>query len=532
MTIKSKGDSIWFRLFHFKRILSPHFYHNSKEIVKRKIKKIVVANRGEIALRIMRTCREMGIQTVAVYSDVDRMLPFVRFSDKAFCIGAPQPKESYLDAEKIIDVAKKTNADAIHPGYGFLSENSSFAKLVEENGIIFIGPSSKAIETLGDKTKAKQLLRNSNVPTVPGTDEPITDIQQAKIIAKEISFPVLIKAAAGGGGKGMRIVEREEELEDAIRLCQSEALNSFKDSRVFIEKYLQNPRHIEIQILGDSYGNIIHLGERECSIQRRHQKIIEESPSPIVTEELRTRMGNAAVEVAKLANYSNAGTVEFLVDEKRNFYFLEVNTRLQVEHPVTELVTGIDLVREQIRVAEGEKLAFTQSDISLKGSAIECRIYAEDSANNFFPSTGAINYLHSPSGVGVREDKGIDEGNEISIYYDPMIAKLITYSDSRITSTKRMKRALSEYIIDGVQTNIQACLQIISQKDFFDGNLDTSFITKHFPNGFQNESSEEEKIAAAVFTVLFEKNNSTQNKIKPSNGTNSVWKKKRIGNFR
>ena len=478
----------------------------------------------------------MGIATVAVYSEVDAMLPFVRFADESYCIGKPEPKESYLNAEKIIAAAKKTNTDAIHPGYGFLSENAPFAKLVSDNGIIFIGPSAKAIETLGDKTKAKQLLRNSNVPTVPGTDKPIETIDEAKRIAKEISFPILIKAAAGGGGKGMRIVEREEGLEDAIRLCQSEAQNSFKDSRVFIEKYLKNPRHIEIQILGDTFGNVIHLGERECSIQRRHQKIIEESPSPILTKDLRERMGNAAVEVAKLANYSNVGTVEFLVDEKRNFYFLEVNTRLQVEHPVTELVTGIDLVKEQIRVAEGEKLAFQQSDISFRGNAIECRVYAEDSANNFFPSIGKINYLRSPSGNGVREDKGIDEGNEISIYYDPMISKLITYSDSRITSIERMKRALNEYIIDGVSTNISACIEILSHKDFIVGNLSTGFIPQHFSDGFTNSISEEEKEIIAIMTALSEKNNS--NKITSSNNktkSNFVelnWRKKRLENYR
>jgi acetyl-CoA carboxylase biotin carboxylase subunit len=498
--------------------------------LKRKIKKILVANRGEIAMRIMRTCREMNIGTVAVYSEIDRLMPFVTYADEAYCIGPAPAKESYLNAEKIINIARKTKADAIHPGYGFLSENSSFAKSVIESGMTFIGPSANAIETLGDKTKAKQLLRNSNVPTVPGIDEPIADEQHAKDIAKKISYPVLIKAAAGGGGKGMRIVESENEMGNAIRLCQSEAMNAFKDSRVFLEKYLRNPRHIEIQILGDLYGNVIHLGERECSIQRRHQKIIEESPSPIVTDSLRQMMGNAAIEVAKLANYSNAGTIEFLVDEKQNFYFLEVNTRLQVEHPVTEFVTGIDLVQEQIRIASEEMMSLTQENIFLRGNAIECRIYAEESFNNFFPSTGKITYMRSPSGTGIREDKGIEEGNEISLYYDPMISKLISFSSSRASAIRRMIRALDEYVISGVATNIPACLQILEHQDFLDGKIDTNFIQRNFPSGFQEKKIQEEAIVAALATVL--RKNRTTVTAKKHSTNNLGWKNKKLINYR
>jgi len=472
----------------------------------------------------------MNIATVSVYSEIDRMMPFVSYADEAYCIGAAPAKESYLDAVKIIDVAWKSKADAIHPGYGFLSENSSFAKFAEESGIVFIGPSANAIETLGDKTKAKQLLRNSNVPIIPGIDEPITDLQQAKGIAQKISYPVLIKAAAGGGGKGMRIVESEAEFENAVRLCQNEAMNAFKDSRVFIEKYLHNPRHIEIQILGDVYGNIVHLGERECSIQRRHQKIIEESPSPIMTNALRNKMGNAAKEVAKLANYSNAGTVEFLMDDKENFYFLEVNTRLQVEHPVTELVTGIDLVREQIRVASEEEISFTQEDIILRGNAIECRIYAEESFNNFYPSTGKITYMRSPSGIGIREERGIEEGNEISLYYDPMISKLISYSSSRIFAIQRMIRALNEYVISGVATNIPACLQILEHQDFLEGTIDTNFLQRNFPSGFQEKKLQEEALVAAIATVLHK--HRTLVVTKKNSTIGSQWKNKKLEQYR
>jgi propionyl-CoA carboxylase alpha chain len=475
----------------------------------------------------------MGITTVAVYSEADRTSPHVLYADEAYCIGAPPAKESYLRGDTIIEVATQCNADAIHPGYGFLSENSAFATLTRDAGIIFIGPSPEAIKQLGDKTKAKQLLRDTNVPTVPGTDEAIASSKEAQRIAQEIGYPVLIKAAAGGGGKGMRVIKRAEELENAIRLAQSEAFNAFKDDRVFIEKYIASPRHIEFQILADNYGNVIHLGERECSIQRRHQKIIEESPSPVMTQELREKMGNAAVAVARSAGYSNAGTVEFLVDENHNYYFLEVNTRLQVEHPVTEIVTGIDIVREQIHIAEGEQLRWKQEDINFRGHAIECRVYAEDPANNFLPSIGKIHYLHSPGGVGVREDRGIAQGNEVTIYYDPMLAKLITYGENRNTAIQRMVSALQEYSISGVITNIAACISILQHKEFNEGNITTGFIQQFFPEGFKEQISDEEYIISAIASAVMMNKHSNeirQNTINPTHA--SQWKQQRKTTYR
>ena len=455
------------------------------------------------------------------------------YADEAYYIGASPAKESYLCGEKIIEVAKKSNADAIHPGYGFLSENSAFARMVRDAGIIFIGPSPEAIEQLGDKTKAKQLLRRTTVPTVPGTDEAIESLEEAKRIAESIGYPVLIKAAAGGGGKGMRIVERAEELENALRLAQSEALNAFKDARVFIEKYIAAPRHIEFQILADNYGNVIHLGERECSIQRRHQKIIEESPSPIMTKELREQMGEAAVAVAQSAGYTNAGTVEFLVDEKRNYYFLEVNTRLQVEHPVTELVTGIDIVREQIRIAEGDTLRWKQNEIRLRGHSMECRIYAEDPSNNFFPSIGTIQYLRSPNGVGVREERGIEEGNDVSIFYDPMLAKLIAYGENREIVLARMIRALQEYRIAGVITNISACISLIQHKEFYKGNINTGFINTYFGDGFPQNISDEEYCVSAIAAVMLmenKRNSNVQTSVQQVHS--SQWKNKKFTEYR
>ena len=410
--------------------------------------KILVANRGEIALRVMRTARAMGIGTVAVYSEADRHAPHVKYADEAVLLGPAPSSESYLVMDKVIAAAKSTGADGIHPGYGFLSENSEFANKIAAEGIIFIGPGQKAIETMGSKLAAKDAVRAYDIPLVPGIDEAISDPKKAKMIAKEIGFPILIKASAGGGGKGMRVVESEDVLEEQMNRAISEALSAFGDGSVFIEKYISSPRHIEIQVLADSHGNVVHLFERECSIQRRHQKVVEEAPSAVLTPELRERMGEAAIKVAKSCKYEGAGTVEFLLDSDNNFYFLEMNTRLQVEHPVTEYITGVDLVAEQIKVARGEKLSFTQDDLKIKGHAVELRIYAEDPLNDFLPSMGILETYIRPTGEGVRLDDGYEQGMEIPIYYDPMIAKLITYADTRTAAIQKMKLAIADYKID------------------------------------------------------------------------------------
>ncbi|MDX1629726.1 MAG: acetyl-CoA carboxylase biotin carboxylase subunit, partial [Fulvivirga sp.] len=414
-----------------------------------KIKKLLVANRGEIALRILRTAKEMGIATVAVFSEADRNALHVRHADEAVCIGPPASSESYLRIDKIIDVCKKLNVDAIHPGYGFLSENAEFAKQVTAHGIIFIGPSPEAISVMGSKLAAKAAVSKYDVPLVPGTDEAISDVQEAKKIAKEIGYPILIKASAGGGGKGMRIVEDEKDFSEQMDRAVSEAKSAFGDGAVFIEKFITSPKHIEFQILGDQHGNVVHLFERECSIQRRHQKVIEEAPSAVMTPEKRKAMGEAAIGVAKACNYYGAGTVEFIVDDKLNFYFLEMNTRLQVEHPVTEEITRLDLVKEQIKIAEGEKLSFKQEDLTFFGHAVELRVYAEDPTNNFLPDIGKLKTYNRPEGPGVRVDDGFEEGMSIPIHYDPMIAKLVTYGESREVAIKRMLRAIDEYDISG-----------------------------------------------------------------------------------
>ena len=389
-------------------------------------RKILIANRGEIAVRVIRTCREMGIQTVAVYSQADRLALHVRIADEAYEIGGSSPRESYLLQEKIIVTAKRCGVEAIHPGYGFLSENAEFADAVTAAGLVFIGPRGAAMRQMGDKTAARKLMQHAGVPTVPGSRDAVDDPNEATAIAERVGFPVLIKASAGGGGKGMRLVHRAEELAALFNTASSEARSAFGDGRVYIEKYVENPRHIEFQILADGHGNVVHLGERECSIQRRHQKVIEESPSSLLDEKMRRQMGEAAVEAARSCGYSNAGTIEFIVDKQRNFYFLEMNTRLQVEHPVTEMVTGLDLVRLQLEIAAGDKLPFKQEQIERRGHAMECRVYAEDPENNFLPSIGKLKYMQRPGGNGVREDSGVGEGDAISIYYDPMIAKLIT----------------------------------------------------------------------------------------------------------
>lgn len=442
-------------------------------------KKILIANRGEIACRVIRACREMKVATVAVYSDADKDALHVRMADEAFHIGPSPSSESYLRWEKIIDVAKKSGAEAIHPGYGFLSENAEFVREVAKAGIVFIGPPPEAMEAMGGKISARKIAIEAGVPVVPGTTEPLKSYDQARETAASFGYPVMLKASAGGGGKGMRLVESEAELKSALETAQSEALASFGDDAVYIEKAIVRPRHIEIQIFSDTHGNHVHLGERECSIQRRHQKVVEEAPSPINSAELRAEMGACAVKVAKAVDYVGAGTVEFLVsDLDRSFYFLEMNTRLQVEHPVTELVTGIDLVREQIKVAAGEKLSFTQGEVKLTGHAIECRVYAEDPENNFLPSPGKITRLRIPQGPGVRDDGGVYDGSEVSIYYDPMISKFAVHGRDRAEAIDRMRRALTEYEIGGIKTTLPFFREIMDDDEFIGSKLDTSFIAR------------------------------------------------------
>ncbi len=472
------------------------------------MKKILVANRGEIALRIMRSAREMGITTVAIYSEADRLSPHVRFADEAYCVGPPPSNQSYLLGDKIIALCLEHGIDGIHPGYGFLSENSAFTRKVREAGITFIGPSPEAMDLMGSKLAAKAAVMNYNVPLVPGTAEAISDIAEAKKIAEEIGFPILIKASAGGGGKGMRIVENAEEFESQMDRAVSEAVSSFGDGSVFIEKYVGSPRHIEIQVIGDQHGNLVYLFERECSIQRRHQKVIEEAPSSVLTPELRKQMGEAAINVARSCEYYNAGTVEFLLDEKHNFYFLEMNTRLQVEHPVTEMITGIDLVKEQIKVARGEKLSFSQEDLQIHGHAIEVRVYAEDPANNFLPDIGRLHIYQRPQGHGVRVDDGFEEGMDIPIYYDPMISKLIVHAADRETAIEKMIRAIHEYEIVGAETTLGFCVYVLGHEAFRSGNFDTHFVKKYFKpeNLIEALTEDEEDILAAVGARLISEN--------------------------
>ncbi len=445
-----------------------------------RIKKVLIANRGEIAIRIIRTCRERGIRTVAVFSEPDENSPHVVAADESLPLGGVTSAESYLDWQKVLDAAKQSDSDAIHPGYGFLSENSSFARQCRDNNLIFIGPSPESIEMMGDKTRARELIAKAGVPYPPGSESELTNINEGIRIASEIGYPVLIKAAAGGGGKGMRIVHTPEEFEAGMKTAKSEAKNAFGDDRVFIEKYLEEPRHIEFQIFADQYGNTVHLFERECSIQRRHQKVIEEAPSSVIDDKLRNEMANAAISAAKSCGYIGAGTVEFLVDKHKNFYFLEMNTRLQVEHPVTELITGLDLVGLQIDVANGDPLPFKQEDIQKTGHAIECRIYAEDSLNHFLPSTGKLTRHRIPSGPGVRVDAGIEEGQDINIHYDPMISKLSVYGSDRKHAINRMLRALREYEIAGVQTTIPFCQYVLNSEPFATGIYDTHFVQNHY----------------------------------------------------
>jgi acetyl-CoA carboxylase biotin carboxylase subunit len=470
-------------------------------------KKILIANRGEIAVRVIRACHEMGIAAVAVYSDVDRASLHVRKADEAYPIGAAAASESYLNIQKILDVAARSRADAIHPGYGFLSENARFARACADAGVKFIGPTAAAMEAMGSKTKARQAMERAGVPLVPGTSRGLESFEQAQEVAARIGYPVMLKAAAGGGGKGMRLVHAPEDLRSALEGARSEAERSFGDGEVYIEKAIINPRHIEMQVLADEHGNTIYLGERECSLQRRHQKVVEEAPSPIVDADMRRRMGEVAVRVAQTAGYTNAGTVEFLVDEKKNFYFLEMNTRLQVEHPVTELVTGFDLVHLQIRIATGERLPFTQEQVMIRGHAIECRIYAEDPDNNYFPSPGKITLLLAPSGPGIRRDSGMYEGWTVPMDYDPLLAKLIGYGTDRQQAISRLTRALNEYFVGGIKTNISLFRRILNDPDFCAAKIDTGFLDrllkkKQAEAAADPRAIEVAAIAAGIFAVL------------------------------
>lgn len=495
------------------------------------INKILIANRGEIALRVIRTCKDLGKQTVAVYSDADAEAPHVLQADESVAIGPAASSESYLVIDKIIDAAKQTGADAIHPGYGFLSENADFAKRCSDEGIIFIGPEPMAIRTMGDKTRARELMEKAGVPFPPGTTKEIESEEEAEKVAKKIGFPVLVKAAAGGGGKGMRIVYEESEFTSSIKAARSEARNAFGDDRVYIEKYLVGPRHVEFQIIADKHGNVLHLYDRECSIQRRHQKVVEEAPCAILTDELRAEMAEAAISVAKSCDYVNAGTIEFLVDADRNFYFLEMNTRLQVEHPVTELITGLDLVSLQILVAEGKKLPFTQQEIEKNGHAVECRIYAENPREHFLPDTGTLTKHRIPAGNGIRVDAGVEEGQEVTINYDPMISKLCAYGSTREQAINRMLRALDEYEISGVHTTIPFCMFVMKHKSFESANYDTHFVPDHFEpiklDEMEDVDPEIQALTATLLKINSEKEGEPLQKVTNLNEPSNWWKNRR-----
>ncbi len=492
-----------------------------------KIHKLLVANRGEIALRIMRSAKELGIKTVAVYSEADRNSLHVRYADEAVCIGPPPSNQSYLIGSKIIEVAKQTGAQAIHPGYGFLSENAGFCQKVEDAGLIFMGPTPEAISIMGDKLAAKHAVQNFNVPMVPGTDGAVKDVQEAKRLAEDIGYPVLIKASAGGGGKGMRVVENTAEFEEQMKRAVSEATSAFGNGEVFVEKYVTSPRHIEIQIMADTHGNIVYLFERDCSVQRRHQKVVEEAPSAVLTPEKRKAMGEAAVNVARSVNYRGAGTVEFIYDAKGDFYFLEMNTRLQVEHPVTEMITGIDLVKEMINIAEGNPLTFKQEDLKIHGHAIEIRVYAENPYENFLPDTGSLDVYVRPQGPGVRVDDGFEQGMAIPIYYDPMISKLITYGKDRAEAIDRMIRAIDEYQIHGVRTTLPFGKFVMQHKAFTSGDFNTHFVQNYFkPEMLREKTTDDSLIASLVAAHVL---NSRKAEVVNENQSNTVsnWKRNR-----
>ena len=499
---------------------------NQKLARPSKIRRLLVANRGEIAVRVIRTCRELGIETIAVYSEADRTALHVRMADEAYCIGPAPSKSSYLNQDRILEIALERDIQAIHPGYGFLSENGSFAERCRQAHLLFIGPPPDAIRAMGDKTRARALMEAAGVPMAPGTTEAIENLQQATDRAQEIGFPILIKAAAGGGGKGMRLVEKIEDFPTAMEMAQREAESAFGDGRVFIERYITHPRHIEFQILMDEHGNGVHLFERECSIQRRHQKVIEEAPSCVLTPEVRARMGEAALKAARTCGYTNAGTVEFLVDNALNFYFMEMNTRLQVEHPVTELITGIDLVAEQIRISEGEPLGYTQEDISIHGHAIECRVYAEDPGSNFLPAPGPLRIHRPPSGPGVRLDAGVEAGGEIPIHYDPMISKLIVHAASREQALNRMGRALSEYVVAGVPTTIPFCQFVVRHEAFRSGRFSTHFVGDHFtPDALVHSDANIDR-AASIASAWLARDSKTNSTLSYQPASQSPWKRR------
>jgi propionyl-CoA carboxylase alpha chain len=488
------------------------------------MKKILVANRGEIALRIMRTIRKMGIKSVAVFSEADRNSPHVLFADEAICLGAAPSSQSYLNGDKIIAYCNELGVDGIHPGYGFLSENADFCQKVQDAGIIFIGPDPEAMRIMGSKLSAKNCVKQYNIPMVPGIDTAIENIPLAKKTAAEIGYPILIKASAGGGGKGMRIVEKEIDFDEQMQRAVSEAKSSFGDGAVFIEKYVGCPRHIEIQVLADKHGNVVHLFERECSIQRRHQKVVEESPSSVLTPELRAKMGNAAVMVAKSCNYTSTGTVEFLMDEKLNFYFLEMNTRLQVEHPVTEMITGLDLVEEQIKIASGEPLGFIQDELTIHGHALELRVYAEDPLNDFLPSIGKLTKYIKPQGDGIRVDDGYEEGLAIPIYYDPMIAKLVTHGKDRMEAIQKMKQAIKAYTIEGVCTTLPFGSFVFEEEAFLTGNFDTHFVKNFYtPEKIKATQQSNAKIAAMVALKYWMEQQAIT---KPVENKSTSWKRR------
>lgn len=489
------------------------------------MKKILVANRAEIAGRIIRSAREMGIKTVAVYSEADRNMPYVRLADEAVLLGPPPSEQSYLKADLIIEKALELGVDGIHPGYGFLSENATFARKVSDAGIKLIGPSPEAMEVMGSKLAAKAAVKKYDIPMIPGTDEAIEDVDEAQNIAKEIGFPILVKASAGGGGKGMRIVEHEKDFKEQLDRAVSEAKSAFGDGSVFIERYIGSPRHIEIQILADEHGNILYLFERECSIQRRHQKVIEEAPSSVLDEKLRKQMGECAVDVARACNYVGAGTVEFLLDENKNFYFLEMNTRLQVEHPVTEYITGLDLVKEQIKVARGEKLSFGQDDLKINGHSLEVRVYAEDPRNNFLPDIGKLTTYQPPKGHGVRVDDAYEEGMDIPIYYDPMIAKLITHGADRKEAIERMINAIDDYKINGVATTLDFCRFALQHEAFVSGNFDTHFASRYFtPEVF--DGKDELEVGAVLAAMLIQQDKKKEKSSSGKSAPVSNWRKR------
>ena len=491
------------------------------------MQKILVANRGEIALRVMRSAKAMGIKTVAIYSEADKNAPFVKFADEAYCIGPAPSNQSYLKGDDIIALAKSIGADGIHPGYGFLSENAQFAQHVQDAGITFIGPRPHSIEMMGSKLAAKAAARKFNIPMVPGTEDAISDVEEAKKVALEVGLPILIKASAGGGGKGMRIVENIDEVAEQMARAISEAESSFGDGSVFIERYVTGPRHIEIQVLADQHGNIVYLFERECSIQRRHQKVVEEAPSCILTPEMRKAMGESAVNVARSCDYVGAGTVEFLVDEKRDFYFLEMNTRLQVEHPVTEMITGVDLVQEQIKIARGEQLSFSQEDLKINGHSLEVRVYAEDPTNNFLPDIGKLISYERPTGDGVRVDDGFEEGMEIPIYYDPMIAKLIVHGTDRNDAIAKMTKAIDEYYITGVKTTLPFCSWAINHEAFVSGDFDTHFVKKYYtPEVLNQTDATLEELAAALALHTFHQEQLTISNAAAESKKSGNWKRR------